>query len=294
MAEVCGAKVRGAAVGSVSLRFEPGELRAGDFVFDIGTAGATGLVLHTVYLPLSILDEPSMVSITGGTHNPFSPCFHYLQEQWLPLLSQTGLRVSLKLDRLGFYPVGGGKVRATISPAEPVGLQLLDRGKLKSFRGVSFVANLDREIAERQKRRALRTLGKREEIKAKQIQVETFKAPSPGTCIYLTAEYEGGGRACYFGLGKIGKRAEEVGEEAALPMAQFLDSDAALDQFAADQLMLPLALASEPSEFTTASATEHQRTNADIITRFVDVKIEFQEQASGASKVKIIPGTCHA
>ncbi len=287
MAEVCGAEVRGAAVGSVSLRFDPGELRAGDFVFDIGTAGATGLLLQTVYLPLSLLDEPSMVRITGGTHNPFSPCFHYLQEQWLPLMTKAGLRISLKLDRLGFYPVGGGKIRATISPSEPVALRLTDRGKLKSFRGLSFVANLDREIAERQKRRALRTIGKRDDIRAKQIKTDTFKAHSPGTAIYLTAEYEGGARACYFGLGERRKRAEEVGEEAALPMARFLDSDAALDEFAADQLMLPLSLAQEPSEFTTANATEHQRTNADIITRFIDAGIDILESESGASKIRI-------
>lgn len=290
MAEVCGAKVRGAAVGSVFLRFEPAELRAGDFVFDIGTAGATSLVLQTVYLPLSLLEEPSTVSITGGTHNPFSPCFHYLQEQWLPLVTQAGLHISLKLDRLGFYPVGGGKIRAAIKPAVPRAVQITDRGKLENFRGVSFVANLDREIAERQKRRALRTLGKREGIKAMQIQVETFKAPSPGTAIYLTAEYEHGARACYFGLGERQKRAEEVGEEAALPMGQFLDSEATVDQFAADQLMLPLAIASGPSEFITACSTEHQRTNADIIARFVEVKIEIQELESGASKVRIDPG----
>jgi RNA 3'-terminal phosphate cyclase (ATP) len=230
-----------------------------------------------------------MVSITGGTHNPFSPCFHYLQEQWLPLMGQVGLRINLKLDRLGFYPIGGGKIRATISPASPVAFQLTDRGKLKTFHGVSFVANLDREIAERQKRRALRTLGKREGIKANQIQIETFKAPSAGTAIYLTAEYESGARACYFGLGERQKRAEEVGEEAASPMSQFLESAATVDQFAADQLMLPLVLAAGPSEFVTSCSTGHQRTNADIISRFVDAHIEIQELESGASKVTIIP-----
>src|SRR5687768_8248386 len=51
---ICSALYKGAAVGSSVLYFEPGELKADDYTFRIGTAGATGLVLHTVYLPLAL------------------------------------------------------------------------------------------------------------------------------------------------------------------------------------------------------------------------------------------------
>src|SRR4051812_17355590 len=51
-AEVGQAEVSGAKLGSKELIFTPGEVRAGKYRFDIGTAGATGLVLHTIYLPL--------------------------------------------------------------------------------------------------------------------------------------------------------------------------------------------------------------------------------------------------
>src|SRR5438105_15956914 len=40
------AKVRGASRGSSDLVFEPGPVTAGNYRFDIGTAGATGLVLQ--------------------------------------------------------------------------------------------------------------------------------------------------------------------------------------------------------------------------------------------------------
>ncbi|MFS9669440.1 RNA 3'-terminal phosphate cyclase, partial [Klebsiella pneumoniae] len=39
-AEVCGAKVEGAELGSQTLRFEPGPIRGGDYRFAIGTAGS--------------------------------------------------------------------------------------------------------------------------------------------------------------------------------------------------------------------------------------------------------------
>src|SRR5580765_2986630 len=48
------ATVRGAAVNSTEITFEPGQVGAGQYRFAIGTAGATSLVLHTVYLPLAL------------------------------------------------------------------------------------------------------------------------------------------------------------------------------------------------------------------------------------------------
>src|SRR5438445_12985524 len=54
------ANVRGATLGSSDLVFEPGAVLPGKSTFSIGTAGATGLVLHTVYLPLALrTDAPS-------------------------------------------------------------------------------------------------------------------------------------------------------------------------------------------------------------------------------------------
>src|SRR5437868_11266479 len=52
-AKIGEAQLRGASVGSTDLVFEPGSVSAGSYRFDIGTAGATGLVLNTIYLPLA-------------------------------------------------------------------------------------------------------------------------------------------------------------------------------------------------------------------------------------------------
>src|SRR5437899_4671041 len=80
---ICGAIYKGASVGSSVLYFEPGDVKSGTYTFSIGTAGATGLVLHTVYLPLALRGrEPSTVTITGGTHNPHAPCFHFNETTW--------------------------------------------------------------------------------------------------------------------------------------------------------------------------------------------------------------------
>src|SRR5262245_21758515 len=59
-ATVGGATVLGASLHSSELSFTPGQVRPGKYTFAIGTAGATGLVLHTLYLPLALCGpEPS-------------------------------------------------------------------------------------------------------------------------------------------------------------------------------------------------------------------------------------------
>ena len=51
---VAGAQVRGDRVGSAEIELAPGPVRSGDYFFDIGTAGATSLVLQTLLLPLAL------------------------------------------------------------------------------------------------------------------------------------------------------------------------------------------------------------------------------------------------
>src|SRR5262249_5410824 len=78
-AQIGQARLRGATRGSTDLVFEPGTVVPGKSHFAIGTAGATGLVLHTVYLPLALAGAPSTLTIEGGTHVNASPCFHFLE-----------------------------------------------------------------------------------------------------------------------------------------------------------------------------------------------------------------------
>src|SRR5690606_28680975 len=104
--QICGATVEGAIHGSRCVRFTPGPPRGGSYRFDIGTAGATSLVLHTVYLPLLRCAQGSTVQIIGGTHVPWSPTFNHLVDAWLPQLRAMGVSIDLTLRRAGFYPEG--------------------------------------------------------------------------------------------------------------------------------------------------------------------------------------------
>ncbi len=266
------AQVRGAALGSSDLVFEPGEVAAGKYQFAIGTAGATGLVLHTLYLPLALRGTvPSELVLQGGTHVSTSPCFHFLERTWRRYLEALGLRLSLRMIRPGFYPRGGGVVQVDIQPcARLQGLRLGERGPVRKARGFSAVAGLPDSIARRQARRAtqrLRQHGLDVDL------VEESWSGGPGTVLAVELDTTPA-PTLFFGLGARGKPAERVADDAFDEAVAYLDAaPAAVDAHSADQLVLPLALAEGPSEFSVAAVTAHLLTNAAIIQRFVDREI---------------------
>jgi len=109
-AKVSGAAVRGAEPGSTTLVFEPGPVKAGDYEFSVGTAGSCTLVLQTLWPALMLAGSPSRLKLSGGTHNPMAPPFHFLERCYAPLLRRLGAGSDLDLRRLGFYPAGGGEM----------------------------------------------------------------------------------------------------------------------------------------------------------------------------------------
>jgi len=284
-AEISGARVVGDEIGSSELAFEPGPVRPGKYRFDIGTAGATSLVLQTIALPLALAAKPSRIVITGGTHVPWAPCFHYLDMQWRPCLGQMGVTIGLDMQSAGYYPRGGGQIVATVEPSSGVQpLALTRRGELKLLRCFSAVSHLPTQIAERQAHRAERRLLERELHPT--VTVTELPSIGPGTVLLLLAEFEGG-RACYFGLGEIRKKAERVAEEAAEGLLRFLDADATVDEYAADQMLLPAALATGTSEFSTPVVTEHLLTHAEVIRRFTAAEVAIDGEPGKPGRVTV-------
>jgi RNA 3'-terminal phosphate cyclase (ATP) len=298
-AAVCGARVDGARQRSQTLVFEPQGIRAGAFHFDIGTAGSTALVLQTVLLPLSYAAAPSVVTVTGGTHVPWSPCFDYLQLHWARYLREIGVALELALERAGFYPRGGGQVRAAVHPADGLqALRITERGALRRIRGVSGVANLDDRIAERQRRQALRRLAGR--CTKVDIDIARLPARGQGTVVVLLAELERS-QCCYTSLGARGKPAERVADEAVDGLEAFLAGDGAIDEYLADQLVVPLACATGTSELRSARVTQHLLTNVEVVRLFIDrpITVEGALGASGVLRIgerhptapRVLPGT---
>lgn len=273
------------AVGATSLAFEPGAIRPGDHHFAVGTAGSATLVLQTVLAPLMLADSPSSLVLEGGTHNSHAPPFDFIARVFLPLINLMGPQVSATLIRPGFFPAGGGRIHVEIMPVRSLArLDLLERGALRRVEARALIAALPGEIAVRELAAVESVLGWPDESRRIEQLPERV---GPGNVLLLEAEFENVTEIST-GFGKLGVRAEHVGEKAAKRMAGYLASKAAAGPYLADQLLLPMALAGGGS-FTTVKPSRHARTAADIIARFLDVAIAFDEQEDGCHLVTVEP-----
>ena len=283
--DICRARYKGATVGSSTLSFEPGEVMAGQYHFSIGTAGATGLVLHAVYLPLALRgDAPSELTITGGTHVSTSPCYHYNATTWSAYLKRLGITVELEMRRPGFYPRGGGEIRAVVHPCSRInGLKLSTRPELSTASGFSAVAGLPASIAERQARRLAARL-RREGIES-HIPLEEW-AGGPGTVAAILFR-QAPVPTLFFSVGERGKPAEAVADDAAEQALAYRAANAPVDPHAADQLLLPLVFSPDPSEYRVTEITRHLTTNIDVIRLFLDRAITCEGEEGGSGTVRI-------
>jgi RNA 3'-terminal phosphate cyclase (ATP) len=280
------AQMRGATLHSSDLVFEPGTVKAGRYHFPIGTAGATGLVLHTLYLPLALRDDTaSDLTLGGGTHVSTSPSFDFLQTTWRAYMERLGLRVRLAMQRPGFYPRGGGQVDVHLAPCGGLrGLHLRERSPVKAATVTSVVAGLPEEIAHRQARRAAYRL--KEAGLVVQVREETWVG-GPGTVVTVVLDTDPV-PTLFFGLGARGKRAERVADEAVDQAVAYLRAaPAAVEAHSADQLVLPLALAEQPSTFSVAEVTQHLLTNVAVIRQFVERDIVCEGDEGGPGMVRV-------
>jgi RNA 3'-terminal phosphate cyclase (ATP) len=268
-AKIGNAEVEGAHVGTSEFSFVPGEVVPGDYTFSIGTAGSTTLVMQAVLPPLLIASGPSVLTIEGGTHNVHAPPFEFLQRTFLPLVNRTGPKVSLELERYGFYPPGGGKLNVLI---EPTGvrerLEIETRDEILSHKARALVVKLPPHIAERELAVVEQELG----LSGEQLELATSQnAISPGNVLTIEIASEQV-TEIFTGIGQRGVRAEEVAQTAVKEAMQYLSVDAPVGEHLADQLLIPLALARGGS-YITGPLSLHTKTNIEVIKQFLDVKI---------------------
>lgn len=263
--------------------FTPGRVTPGDYRFAVGTAGSTGLVLQTVLMPLLLADAPSRVVLEGGTHNMMAPPFEFIERVFLPIINRMGPKVSARLMRHGFFPRGGGRIEVDIVPAPLVPIACIERGALRSLSATALFAALPFNIAEREIATARKLLPDWPEdaFCVRQLSEEQ----GPGNALMLEAAFEHA-TEIVTGFGKLGVSAESLAKTAAHRMAGFLACDAFAGPYLADQLLLPFALANGGS-FTTVKPSQHSRTAAEIIGRFLGLELIFVQQSNGTHRMDL-------
>lgn len=321
--QISDAKVTGAHLGSTAFSFTPNAVKAGNYQFDIGSAGSTTLVLQTLLPALLFANSDSSakstVTIKGGTHNPLAPTTDFLTQAFLPALAKLGMQVDIQLLQAGFAPVGGGVITATISPfmrrADTAAFELTERDKLLHIELIASILNLDYDICTRElasskaalieagiydglittQSNKLQGVGEGNScyaIVTHQLKnTPTTTDAQAGQPTYPYLQYQQSHNLHHEVFTLLGEKrtsAEKMGKRLAGLVKRYLSTGEALvDEHLTDQLLLPLALAGG-GEFSARVISQHTETQAWLIEQFLPVKITFETLADNQILVQVI------
>lgn len=290
VAAICKAEVTGDTVDSDTLTFAPqAKPKGGDYTFDVTdaaqgrSAGSVTLILQAMLWPLLFADAPSHVILRGGTFVPFSPPYHYMAEVTRPAYARLGATFSTKLNAWGWNPSGGGEIQADIEPIdrlEVVEEWAVDLDDWRVVTGVAAVTNLRAHLAQRMVKQAEKILqqdGLTTEIETVR---ERGRGPGSGICLWIT-------QAGFSHLGRKGLSPQRVAETAVTQLLDFMENGADVDPYLADQLLLPLALANGPSQFTTDKLTSHVVTNTALLRQWLGVEIEIKGKIGEIAEILV-------
>ena len=281
------AEVEGDSIGSQSLVFRPKTIKPARYTFSVGTAGSATVVLQTVLPALLTADEPSELTLEGGTHNPWAPPYDFLAQAFFPLVEQMGPRITKGLEKYGFYPAGGGRFTVGIEPTEELqGIELLERGAVLSRSATALVANLSRNIGQRE----IDSLAKKLNWPPNCFHVnEISNSNGPGNVVLIEIVSENV-QEVFTAFGRVGIKAKSVAGEALKQARDYLATNVPVGPYLADQLLLPLAIAAwksgNSSRFRTLPLTRHSKTQIKVLSQFLDVPISV-EQEGGTCLVEI-------
>ena len=279
LAQLCQGRLEGDTLGSQEVKFYPGDINQGStsIKVKIATAGSITLTLQTLILPSLFAPSPIKITFDGGaTDTFFSPTIDHFQYVFLKTLEKMDAKLKINILKRGYYPEGGAQVEVIIHPSKLKNLNLTERGQLKQVKAISGASEFlkDKKVAERQLAGVREVLGK---LKLPiEEKIEYYNSQCPGSHVCLIAEFEN----TVIGvdnLGKLGKRAEDVGKEAALELLKEQKSQGCLDKHLADQILPYLALASGKSQITVSETTNHCKTNIWVIEKFIEGKFKIKD-----------------
>jgi RNA 3'-terminal phosphate cyclase (ATP) len=275
--QICQGTIDGGKIGSMEIRFKPGgEVKSGDYEWDIGTAGSTTLLAMTLLPAACFASRTMSFKICGGLFQDFAPSAYHMQYVFFPVLEKMGIMARLSIIRPGYVPSGGGVIQVEIEPVtgklEPIRLSC--QGEVTGIEGFSLSSHLkQRRVSERMVEKCAQLL-KANGYEAQIEIVNDTTALQRGAALTIYAKT---GSGCIIGAdraGKPGLTSEDIGKYVAKSLIDDLATGATVDRYLADQLILYTALADGVSQYRIPMLTEHVETNLWLVESILGAKTE--------------------
>ncbi len=271
-AHLCSGRLEGDEAGSQEIYFYPGsELLAGEFAWDIGTAGSTTMLAFCIAPIALYAPAASRFSVMGGLFQDFAPSAFHMQQVLFPLLARMGAEIEAEVIKPGYVPQGQGSIRIGVKPLQaPLRpLRMPDPGRVIGIGGISLASHLQEEkVAARMAEQSLKLLRDRGFESSIEVRND-LTAVQKGAALMLRAETDTG---CLIGAdqaGKRGRRSENIASFVVRSLVEDLASGATTDRHLADQLIIFAALAKGRSEYLAPSMTDHVYSNLWLVNKML-------------------------
>ena len=274
-----GFEVVGADLGSKELSLDNFGAKKNEATVRIGTAGSISLVAQAVqYYALNNRNQLTLNIQGGATHGKWAPSVEFVKNVTFKILEKMKKVINIEIDYHGFYPKGGARSRFIFKSHDQIlPLNLTERGILEEISVFSTVSShlRKRNVAERQLETFAKLSKQTEKITP---HISYVNSNSPGTGLTIVNTYSSGAVKGCFIPGERSITAEQVGEMCWKKWKDMEVSIAAVDAFAADQLIVAMALAKGNSAITVDKLTNHTKTNIDLIQKFIPVTINVMKK----------------
>jgi RNA 3'-terminal phosphate cyclase (ATP) len=189
------------------------------------------------------------------------------------------------LHRHGFFPAGGGKIEVTINPPKTwLPFARLEKGPLHEKKIRILGAHLPPQVLANEASRLTEKLGWDEKALVTERVTESL---GPGNAIIVHLQHGEHGTV-FSAFGQKGMPVPRVVDPLVKEVQTFLAAPAPVCVHLADQLLVPLVLGAGGA-FVTVGQSDHFKTNAEVISHFVDADVRTHRRGRGDVLVEVVP-----
>ncbi|MFW9819993.1 MAG: RNA 3'-terminal phosphate cyclase [Candidatus Thorarchaeota archaeon] len=289
LAEVSKSSLSPCEVGSKEISLVPNTKNDVKSVLklNVSTAASIGLLLQPVQIACLGFRKPDKIEIQvsgGGTFGKWAPSVNYLQEVTYKVFGRSGLKIDIEIQKHGFYPKGGAKLKCVIHPSKAVlkPIILTELGNLDLIQGEIIITNHLRRNRDNIGLRIKKSIQK--ELK-RNIKIETdikytwVDSISPGVGASLWAHSDNGAIiSTGTFLGEKNLSSEKLGFIVAKELLKYIQNDIPIDNYLSDQLIPLMSYVEKTSRIKVSEITRHTQTNLDLIKLFNNREYEINKQ----------------
>ena len=255
--KISNSKIIGAEIGSTEIKFIPGTFEDSEITEDVGTAGSISLILQMIIPILAISKKKLTLKLRGGTNVKWSPSIEYTEFVLRQAYKKMGINFSIKVNKHGFYPRGGGEIILKVFPSSIRPVSFLHRKE----RIVKIICTISKLTADKIKTEIFRIKNTLEKEKfVVDVTINKCDAIDSGASLLIyTTDLQS-----IIGVDALFDVKEQKFD---LNLDGFANNSLGVDNNLADMLVVPASLASGKTVFRVPKITKHLESNLFVTSK---------------------------